>query len=156
MELSRSPNTYSDNKFLQITEFVMSTASTASQNIRNAANDTAKDAREGVREIGKAASDASGDIQNDLQALREDFSRLTEQVTDILTNRGNAAWQRAKSSVDDVMSDARDKGRDAAGAVRDVSDNFVGAIDDSLKIRPYTTLAIVAGLGFLFGTTWRR
>jgi ElaB/YqjD/DUF883 family membrane-anchored ribosome-binding protein len=156
MELSRSPNTYSDNKFLQITEFVMSTASTASQNIRNAANDTAKDAREGVREIGKAASDASGDFQNDLQALREDFSRLAEQVTDILTNKGNAAWQRAKSSVDDVMSDARDKGRDAAGAVRDVSDNFVGAIDDSLKIRPYTTLAIVAGLGFLFGTTWRR
>src|SRR5580704_6923652 len=152
MELSRSPNTYSDNKFLQITEFVMSTASTASQNIRNAANDTAKDAREGVREIGKAASDASGDFQNDLQALREDFSRLAEQVTDILTNKGNAAWQRAKSSVDDVMSDARDKGRDAAGAVRDVSDNFVGAIDDSLKIRPYTTLAIVAGLGFLFGT----
>ncbi len=54
----------------------MSTASTASQNIRDAANDTARDAREGVREIGKAASDASGDIQNDLQALRDDFAGL--------------------------------------------------------------------------------
>jgi ElaB/YqjD/DUF883 family membrane-anchored ribosome-binding protein len=156
MELSRHRDTYSGNRSLQTTEFVMSTASTASQSIRDAANDTARDAREGVRDIGKAASDASGDIQDDLQALREDFGKLAEQVREILATRGNAAWQRAKSSIDDVVADARDKGSDAAGAVRDVSDNFVGAIDDSLKSRPYTTLAIVAGLGFLFGATWRR
>jgi len=160
MELSRGPNTYSDNRFLQIMEFVMSTASTASQNLRDAANDTARDAREGMRDIGNAAADASGNAQDDLQALRDDFGKLAEQVREILATRGNAAWQRAKSSVDDVMSDARDKGRDAAGAaagaMRDVSDNFVDAIDDSLKTRPYTTLAIVAGLGFLFGATWRR
>jgi ElaB/YqjD/DUF883 family membrane-anchored ribosome-binding protein len=42
------------------------------------------------------------------------------------------------------------------GAMRDVSDNFIEALDDSLKNRPYATLAIVAGLGFLFGATWRR
>ncbi len=94
--------------------------------------------------------------QSDLQALRDDFARLAEQVGDILSNKGNAAWQRAKSSVDDVVADAQDKGRDAADAMREVSDNLVGAIDESLKKRPYTTLAIVAGLGFLFGATWRR
>ncbi len=134
----------------------MSTASTATQNIRDAAKDTVRDAREGVRDIGKAAADASGNIQDDLEALREDFGRLAEQVREILATRGTAAWQRAKSSIDDVVSDARDTGRDAAGAVRDVSDNFVDAIDESVKSRPYTTLAIVAGLGFLFGATWRR
>ena len=53
----------------------MNTASTASQNVR----DAAKDARDGLREVKKAAGDASGDIQADLQALREDFSRLAEQ-----------------------------------------------------------------------------
>jgi ElaB/YqjD/DUF883 family membrane-anchored ribosome-binding protein len=134
----------------------MTTASTASQNIRDAANDTARDARESVREIGKAAADASGKIQDDMQTLREDFGRLAEQVREILATRGNAAWQRTKSSIDDVVSDARDTGRDAAGAMRDVSDNFVDAIDESLKARPYTTLAIVAGMGFLFGATWWR
>ncbi len=138
----------------------MNTASTAKQNIRDAANDTVREAREGVRDIGKAATDASGDIQDDLQALREDFGKLAEQVREILATRGNAAWQRAKSSIDDVVADARDSGRDAAGtaanAARDVSDNFVEAIDESLKNRPYATLAIVAGLGFLFGATWRR
>jgi ElaB/YqjD/DUF883 family membrane-anchored ribosome-binding protein len=39
------------------------------------------------------------------------------------------------------------------GAMRDVSDNFIEALDASLKNRPYATLAIVAGLGFLFGAT---
>lgn len=130
----------------------MNTASTLSNNVR----DTAKDARDGVRDAGKAASAASGDIQSDLQALRDDFGRLAEQVGDILSSKGNAAWQRAKSSVDGVVSDAQDRGREAAGAVRDVSDNLVGAIDDSIKERPYATLAIVAGLGFLFGAMWRR
>jgi ElaB/YqjD/DUF883 family membrane-anchored ribosome-binding protein len=130
----------------------MTTASTASSTMR----ETASEAREGVRDIGKAANAASGNVQSDLQSLRDDFSRLAEQVGEIVANHGNAAWQRAKSGVDDVMSDAQDRGREAMGAVREVSDNFVDAIDDSLKNRPYTTLAIVAGLGFLFGVTWRR
>lgn len=130
----------------------MATATNFSQNAR----ETAKDAREGMREVGDAASAASGDIQKDVQALRDDFSRLAEQVGDILSSRGNAAWQRAKTSVDGVVSDAQDKGREAMGAMRDVSDNFVDAVDESIKNRPYATLAIVAGLGFLFGATWRR
>ena len=130
----------------------MNTASTASQNVR----ETAKDARDGLREVKKAASEASGDIQSDLQALRDDFARLAEQVSDILSDKGSAAGKRARSSMDDVVAGAQDKGREAVGAVRDVSDNFVDAIDESIKQRPYTTLALVAGLGFLFGATWRR
>jgi ElaB/YqjD/DUF883 family membrane-anchored ribosome-binding protein len=127
----------------------MTSASTVSSNLREGAND----ARDSMRDIGKAAADASPDLQKDLQSLREDFSRLAEQVGDIL---GNAAWQRAKSSVDGVVAEAQDRGREAVGAMRDVSDNFVEAIDESIKNRPYATLAIVAGLGFLFGATWRR
>jgi ElaB/YqjD/DUF883 family membrane-anchored ribosome-binding protein len=117
---------------------------------------TAKDARETVREVRQAASEASADMQGDLQKLREDFHRLADQVAEILANRGNAAWRRAKSSVDEVVADAQDKGRDAASAVREVSDHFVEVIDESIKTRPYTTLALVAGIAFLFGAAWRR
>jgi len=130
----------------------MNTASTASQNVR----DAAKDAREGLREVKTAADAASGDMQRDLQALRDDFARLAEQVSEILGNKGSAAWQRARSSVDDMVAGAQDSGREAVDAVREVSDNFVEAVDESIKTRPYTTLAIVAALGFLFGATWRR
>ncbi len=130
----------------------MSNASTASSNIREATGE----AREGARDMGRAASAASGDMQKDLQMLRDDFSRLAQQMADIVANRGNAAWQRARSGVDDVMSDAQDKGREAVDAMREVSDKFVEAVDESVKNRPYTTLAMAIGLGFLFGAIWRR
>jgi ElaB/YqjD/DUF883 family membrane-anchored ribosome-binding protein len=126
----------------------MNPASTASDNVR----ETAKDARDAQ----KAAAKSSGDFESDLQALRDDFHRLAEQVADIVAGPGNAAWRRAKSSMDEAVADAQDKGREAANAVREVSDHFVDALDESIKTRPYTTLAIVAGLAFLFGATWRR
>ena|SRR6201987_571580 len=130
----------------------MGNASTVSSNMRDASSEE----REGVRDMGRAAGAASGDLQMDLQTLREDFSRLAQQVADIVANRGTAAWQRARSGVDGVMSDAQDKSREAVDAMREVSDKFVEAIDESIKDRPYTTLAIAVGLGFLFGATWRR
>jgi len=119
-------------------------------------NTAAKDAREAVREVRQAASESSAEMQNDLQKLRDDFHRLADQVAEIVATRGNTAWRRAKSTVDEAVSEAQDKGRDAASAVREVSDNFVDAIDESIKTRPYTTLALVAGIAFLFGATWRR
>lgn len=130
----------------------MNTGSTASQNAR----ETAKDARESVREFRKAASDSPGNFERDLQALREDFSRLADQVADILAGNGAAAWQRAKSGVDEAISEAQDKGQEAASALREVSDHFVEALDESIKTRPYVTLALVAGLAFLFGAALRR
>jgi len=126
----------------------MGNASTVSSNMRDAINE----AREGVRDMGRA----SGDLQKDLQMLREDFGRLAQQMADIVANRGTTAWQQARSGVDGVMSDAQDKSREAVDAMREVSDKFVEAVDESIKNRPYTTLAIALGLGFLFGTTWRR
>jgi ElaB/YqjD/DUF883 family membrane-anchored ribosome-binding protein len=130
--------------------------SASSHHARDAVRDTASDAREGLREVGKAASAASGDIQQDLQALRDDLAHLAEQVGEIVAAKGNAAWRRAKTGVDGVLSGAQDKGREAAHAVSDVSDNFVGAVDESIKNRPYATLALVAAAGFIFGAAWRR
>jgi ElaB/YqjD/DUF883 family membrane-anchored ribosome-binding protein len=134
----------------------MNTASTTAQNLREAAEESNRDAREGERDIGKAASDAAGNIESDLQALRDDFSRLAEQVGEIVAGKGNAAWARVKASMDGVVADAEGKGHEAADAVREVSENFAEALDESLKNRPYTTLAVVAGLGFLLGAIWRR
>jgi ElaB/YqjD/DUF883 family membrane-anchored ribosome-binding protein len=58
--------------------------------------------------------------------------------------------------VEGVVSDVSAKGQEAVDAVREVGDNMVDAIDESLKNRPYTTLALAVGIGFLFGATWRR
>ena len=124
----------------------------ASQNAR----ETAEDAREGVHEFRRASAEASRSIESDLQALREDFRRLAEQIANVVANTGNAAWRHARSGVDDAVTEAEEKGREAANAVREVSGHFTAALDESIKTRPYTTLALVAGLAFLFGATWRR
>jgi ElaB/YqjD/DUF883 family membrane-anchored ribosome-binding protein len=125
-------------------------------NMGNMARDTAKDARDAVKETSKVASAGAKDIQEDLEALRGDVARLTQQLAAVLTAKGNKVWRRARTNVEGVISDAQDAGMEAVGAVREVGDNVVDAIDESLKRRPYTTLALAAGIGFLFGATWRR
>jgi ElaB/YqjD/DUF883 family membrane-anchored ribosome-binding protein len=124
--------------------------------MRDTARDALGNAKEAARESAKAAS-AAGD---DIQALRNDVTRLTSQLADILASRGGAVWSRAKSNIqsniEGVMSDATAKGQEAVDAVREVGDNMMDAIDESLKKRPYTTLAMAVGIGFLFGAIWRR
>ena len=122
----------------------------------NMARDATKDAKDTAKETGKAASAGAKDIQEDLESLRDDVAKLTQQIGGIFAAKGNKAWRRARSNMEDVLSDAQDKGMEAVDAVREVGDNVVDAIDESLKRRPYTTLAIAVGIGFLFGATWRR
>ena len=125
-------------------------------NMSNMARDTADEAKGAARDAGNAAAAASGDIQADLAALRDDVARVAQQLADILAERGGATWRKAKSNVEGVITEAQDKGMDAVDAVREVGDNMADALDRSLKERPYTTLALAIGIGFLFGATWRR
>jgi len=127
-----------------------------SSTIRDTVRDTVREAQEAARESSRAAAAASYDIQADVQSLRNDVARLANQISDIFSSRGNAAWSRAKSNVEGVVSDVSAKGQEAVDAVREVGDNMVDAIDESLKHRLYTTLALAVGIGFLFGATWRR
>jgi ElaB/YqjD/DUF883 family membrane-anchored ribosome-binding protein len=68
----------------------------------------------------------------------------------------NSTRRKAKSSVAHAISEAESKGQEAVGAVREVGDNIAGAIDSSLETRPYTTLSLALGMGFLFGAIWRH
>ena len=61
-----------------------------------------------------------------------------------------------RGAVEGVISDVRDHGKEAVEAVADVRDNMQTAIDRSLRDRPYTTLALAVGFGFLLGALWAR
>jgi len=105
----------------------------------------------------------TGDVEQQLEVIRDDIAELTQQMSDLATQMKDDAMaqvksqvRRAKASVDGALSDMQDKGRETVDAFREVADTFGDAIDDSLKRRPYATLAIVAGIGFLFGAAWRR
>lgn len=107
----------------------------------------------GARE--KAAK-AAGDIQGDLQELQADVAKLTQQLTDIVAAKGSEVWRLARENVDELVGEAGARGKDAANAMRDVTNTLTDAIDESIERRPYTTLAMVLGLGFILGAIWKR
>ena len=108
----------------------------------------------------KEAGATLEDIQHDLQSLREDLARLAQQVTGLVSETGDEAIGEAKKrmrklrkNLDETMSDAGERGREA---LSDVSENIGEALEESLREHPLTTVAMAVGLGFLFGTMWRR
>jgi ElaB/YqjD/DUF883 family membrane-anchored ribosome-binding protein len=88
-------------------------------------------------------------LQNDLASMRDNVGKLSQQVVDLLSAKGGAAYKSAKKNFDARTGEAAD-------AVRDVRDTFVGAIEESIEQRPYTTLALAFGIGFVMGAMWRR
>ncbi len=108
----------------------------------------------------KDATATVDDIQRDVQALRDDLARLAGQVGDLLSASGGEAMENIKRRVrrmqdelDDTMADAGERGREA---LSEVSDHLGEALQDSMQEHPLTTIALAVGLGFLFGTAWRR
>jgi ElaB/YqjD/DUF883 family membrane-anchored ribosome-binding protein len=104
-----------------------------------------------------------GDTEKQLEMIRADIAQLTQQVADLVSHTKDDTMaqvrnqvRRAKAQADSVVSDVKESGREAVDAFREVADTFGDAIEDSLKRRPYATLAMVAGIGFLFGVAWRR
>jgi ElaB/YqjD/DUF883 family membrane-anchored ribosome-binding protein len=86
---------------------------------------------------------------------------------DDLASKGASAFREVKANVESVIADAGEKGRqalsyaghkghEAVDNVREVRDTFAVAVEKSVTKRPYATLAMALGLGFLFGATWRR
>jgi|SRR5581483_2041546 len=104
-----------------------------------------------------------GDVERQLETIRADIAQLTQQVSDLINQAKDDTMtqvkdqvRRAKAQADSVISGAKDSGREAVDAFRDVADTFGDALEDSLKRRPYATLAMAAGIGFLFGVAWKR
>jgi ElaB/YqjD/DUF883 family membrane-anchored ribosome-binding protein len=110
--------------------------------------------------LGKNGEATIEDIQADLQSLREDLSRLTDEIGDVLASRGAATWRTAKasikSSLDDAVAGAEAKGDEAIDAVRSVSDALAGAVEEAIARRPYPALALAAAVGFFCGIVFKK
>ncbi|HEY2134673.1 MAG TPA: DUF883 domain-containing protein [Xanthobacteraceae bacterium] len=108
----------------------------------------------------KDAAATVEDIQRDIQALRDDMARLAGQVSAMLSAGGDEAVgelkkrvHRMRDELDETISDVGERGREA---LSEVTENVGEALQESLQEHPLTTLALAVGLGFLFGTAWRR
>ena len=95
-------------------------------------------------------------IRNDIAQLTKEMSELVDQTKDTAMAQVKTQVRRAQEAAGSAISDAQASGKEAVDAFREVADTFGDAIDDSLKRRPYATLAVAAGIGFLFGAAWKR
>jgi ElaB/YqjD/DUF883 family membrane-anchored ribosome-binding protein len=55
-----------------------------------------------------------------------------------------------------VMRDTQQTANEISTSFKDVADSMGDALNESLERRPHATLAIAAGIGFLFGAAWAR
>ena len=83
-----------------------------------------------------------------------------EQVTDIAGETSGEAInevkrriQRIREGLEDVVSD---KSQGAVDAAQQIGENLTESLEQALRTRPMTALAVAVGIGFLFGTAWRR
>ena len=109
------------------------------------------------RDASTAASGSQGgtkasatEDRTELDSLTRQVGELSEQVQRFLSESAGATLGRAGDAASEMMSGVGAKGREAVEGMQEVKDNLAGAIDASLKNRPYTTLAMAFGLGFLF------
>src|ERR1044072_1058343 len=76
-------------------------------------------------------------------------------ITDIV-DQGVAAIRGAKAGVEEAAAGIGETGREALQGARDVRDSLADAVLNSIKTRPYTTLAIAGLVGFAYGALRRR
>ena len=79
-----------------------------------------------------------------------------EAALNDITERGVAAIRGAKADVEAAAADIGEKGREAMQGARDIRDTLENTLLDSIKTRPYTTLAIAGLIGFAYGAMRRR
>ena len=110
------------------------------------------------------AGDANFDrLQKDVDAVKDDISKLAEQLSDALDTFTNAArkqsrrsYKAARSNLDSMMSDASEKGNAALAAAQDAAVTLEDTVEDAIVQRPLAAVGLAVGLGFLIGVTWRR
>ncbi len=76
------------------------------------------------------------DLSADVQALRADLGRLKDDL---------------RSMGGSLADDARNRARSAKDAAADKLDGSVGAVQNQIEDRPFTSVLIAFGVGMLLG-----
>ncbi|MFZ1883031.1 MAG: hypothetical protein WAU53_05375 [Rhodoplanes sp.] len=100
------------------------------------------------------------DIRKDLQSLKDDVTRLAEQVSAVISAAGDETlngvkgrFNTVRETIGDAVHDAGERGRDA---VTDFSESIGSTVEETVRSRPLTTVAVALGLGVLVGALLRR
>jgi len=102
-------------------------------------------------------------LEKDVEAVKNDISALTDQITDALNSFAGTArkqarrgYNEARANVDSAVDDMSERGSAMMDAAQDAASSIEETLEDVITQRPLATVGLALGLGFLIGVTWRR
>ncbi|MBX3532222.1 MAG: DUF883 family protein [Rhizobiaceae bacterium] len=98
------------------------------------------------------AGPASGSIEADVAELRAEIAALTRQLAALGEKSVNTAKRAAAEGVEQLRS----QGEAKLGELRASASDFEARVTETVREKPVTSLAIAAGIGFLFALIARR
>ncbi|AZO21362.1 MULTISPECIES: YqjD family protein [unclassified Mesorhizobium] len=103
---------------------------------------------------GKTATDApsNSDLEADIRQLRADIEELTRQ----LAKTGEHGYGAARHAASEGVEHLRAQGEAAFESVRGSAQDIEAQLIATVREKPVTSLAIAAGVGFLFALLSRR
>lgn len=101
---------------------------------------------------GKAENEAKTDYEAEIRQLKADIAKLTKQAA-ITGERGIGTAKRAAA---EGVEQLRAQGEAALGSLRGSAQDIEAQVVASVREKPVTSLAIAAGVGFLFALLARR
>ena len=102
-------------------------------------------------------------LVKDVSAVKDDIAALTDQITDAINTFAGAAkkqarngYKQARAGVNSALDEASERGSDMLDATQDAAVSLHETLEDAIAERPFTTVGLALGLGFLIGVSWRR
>ena len=102
-------------------------------------------------------------LEKDVDAVKNDITALTDQITDALNSFAGTArkqarrgYNKARANVDSAVDDISERGSAVIDAAQDAATSIEETLEDVVTQRPLATVGLAIGLGFLIGATWRR
>jgi ElaB/YqjD/DUF883 family membrane-anchored ribosome-binding protein len=101
---------------------------------------------------GKTANESNTDLEADIKQLKADIEKLTKQ----LAKTGEHGYGTARRAATEGVEQLRAQGEAAFDNLRSNAKDIEAQMMASVREKPVTSLAIAAGVGFLFALLARR
>ncbi|WP_095089295.1 DUF883 family protein [Mesorhizobium sophorae] len=103
---------------------------------------------------GKTATEgpSNSDLEADIRQLKADIDKLTKQ----LAKTGEHGYGTARRAATEGVEQLRAQGEAAFDSLRGNAKDIEAQLMASVREKPVTSLAIAAGVGFLFALLARR